>query len=102
MQVSWECQEEMFRADVENADDVRLSVRLFRTCIKEKQTFCPTVAPGNSRAKDCLELNKDKPGFGDDCKCVDFSIAASVSGHTLLCIVFAVVIKRVKIQRWLH
>jgi len=68
-QVSWDCQEELFRADVENADDVRLSVRLFRTCIKEKQQFCAEVAPGNARAKDCLEQSRSKPGFGDECKC---------------------------------
>lgn len=68
MQVSWECQEELFRADVENADDIRLSVKLFQTCINEKRKFCPDVAPGHAKAQLCLEKERDKPGFGEDCK----------------------------------
>ena len=44
----------MFRADVENADDVRFSVKLFRTCLPEKREFCADIEPGNARAKECL------------------------------------------------
>ena len=28
--LSWECQAELFRQEMENADDIRLNVRLFR------------------------------------------------------------------------
>lgn len=68
MQVSWECQEELFRADVEDADDIRLSVKLFRTCIKEKREFCADVMPGNTHAQRCLEDSRKKPGFGQECR----------------------------------
>lgn len=29
-QLSWDCQEELFRQEVENADDIRLSMKLFK------------------------------------------------------------------------
>ncbi len=35
--LSWDCQEQLFRQEVENADDVRLSVRLFRACLADKK-----------------------------------------------------------------
>ena len=58
----------MFRADVEDADDIRLSVRLFQACLPEKRKFCREVAPGHARAKDCLEAHEASPGFGDACR----------------------------------
>lgn len=44
--VSWECQEELFRQEVENADDLRLSQRLFKKCMGDKKKFCPDVKFG--------------------------------------------------------
>lgn len=41
--VSWECQEELFRQEVENADDLRLSHRLFKKCMSDKKKFCADV-----------------------------------------------------------
>lgn len=76
VQVSWECQEELFRADVEDADDIRLSVKLFRTCIKEKREFCGDVPPGNSHAQSCLESSRDRPGFGQECRCAGVAACA--------------------------
>lgn len=35
--LSWDCQDELFRQDMENADDLRLSVKLFRKCLKDKR-----------------------------------------------------------------
>ena len=45
-QVSWECQEELFRQEVENADDIRLSFRLIKKCMGDKKKFCKDVKPG--------------------------------------------------------
>lgn len=45
-QVSFECQEELFRQDVENADDIRLSQRLVKKCMADKKKFCNDVEPG--------------------------------------------------------
>lgn len=67
-QLSWDCQEELFRQEVENADDIRLSVKLFRTCLGDKKKFCPDIKPGNSRAKDCLEEHRKDAGFSEECK----------------------------------
>ncbi len=30
--------------------------------------FCADVPPGNARAKECLEDNREKPGFTPACK----------------------------------
>ncbi|KAK9797745.1 hypothetical protein WJX73_005342 [Symbiochloris irregularis] len=67
-QTSWDCQEELFRQEVENADDLRLSYRLIRKCMGDKQKFCPDIKPGGARAKDCLESHRDDAGFSAECK----------------------------------
>jgi Golgi apparatus protein 1 len=59
MQLTWACEEQLFRQEMENADDVRLSVRLFSKCMPDKMKFCKEVEPGNARSKECLEENKD-------------------------------------------
>lgn len=35
--ISWECQEQLFRQEVENAEDLRLSIRLFKACLADKK-----------------------------------------------------------------
>jgi len=50
VRVSGECQEELFRQEVENADDLRLSHRLFRKCNGDKNRFCPDVKYGAAAA----------------------------------------------------
>ena len=37
MKLSWTCEEQLFRQEIENADDVRLSVRLFTKCLPDKK-----------------------------------------------------------------
>ena len=44
--MSYECREELFRQDVQNADDIRLSIVLLRTCMGDKQQFCNHVPYG--------------------------------------------------------
>ena len=51
IQLGWSCEEQLFRQEMENADDVRLSVRLFSRCLQDKQRFCPDVAPGNAQVR---------------------------------------------------
>lgn len=67
-QLSWDCQEELFRQEVENADDIRLSAKLLRTCMRDKKKFCNDVKPGNARVKACLEDKRDDPEFSAECK----------------------------------
>ena len=67
-QLSWDCQEELFRQEVENADDMRLNYVLFRKCSRDKAKFCPDVKYGNARVKECLEDNKGKPDFSEECR----------------------------------
>ena len=57
VRVSGECQEELFRQEVENADDLRLSHRLFRKCNGDKNRFCPDVKYGE-RWRLCALLAK--------------------------------------------
>jgi Golgi apparatus protein 1 len=44
--VSFDCKQELFRQDVENAGDVRLSVQLMRLCAGEMKVFCAQAEPG--------------------------------------------------------
>jgi len=67
-QLSWDCQEELFRQEVENADDIRLSTVLIRKCMKDKKKFCNDVPPGNARVKECLESKRNEPEFSAECK----------------------------------
>ncbi|CAI5474497.1 unnamed protein product [Closterium sp. Yama58-4] len=86
--LNWECQAELFRQEVENADDIRLNVRLFRACLDDKRRFCPDVLPGDARVKDCLEEHRSEPEFSKTCKAefdkmmerraVDFRLDASL------------------------
>ncbi|GFH23194.1 uncharacterized protein HaLaN_20773, partial [Haematococcus lacustris] len=59
-QLSWSCEEELFRQELESADDIRLSVRLFSKCIPDKRKFCKDIEPGHARTKDCLEEHRDE------------------------------------------
>ena len=40
LQLTWACEEQLFRQEMENADDVRLSVRLFSRCMPDKRKVC--------------------------------------------------------------
>ena len=42
--LTWDCQEQLFRQEVENADDLRLSVRLFKVCLADKKKVSPCRA----------------------------------------------------------
>lgn len=44
--LKWECQEDLFRQDVQNEGDMRLSISLLRSCMADKQTFCAHVEFG--------------------------------------------------------
>ena len=44
--VSWECKQELFRQEIENSADMRLSIVLLRACMGEKQAFCNLLQPG--------------------------------------------------------
>lgn len=66
--VSWECQNEVFRQEVEGADDIRLNAPLVSKCMGDKKMFCNDVAPGNARVKDCLEQHRLEEGFSADCR----------------------------------
>ncbi|GAX78146.1 hypothetical protein CEUSTIGMA_g5588.t1 [Chlamydomonas eustigma] len=68
LQLTWLCEEQLFRQEAEDADDVRLSVRLFNKCLPDKKKFCGQSLPGNSQVKDCLEKNRNQKGFSSECK----------------------------------
>ncbi len=51
MQLAWACEEQLFRQELENADDIRLSVRLYTRCIREKRKFCADVEPGGCQQR---------------------------------------------------
>ncbi|GFH10065.1 uncharacterized protein HaLaN_05313 [Haematococcus lacustris] len=79
LQLHWPCEEQLFRQEMENADDIRLSVRLYQTCLKAKKRFCADVEPGAARVKDCLEQHRNEAGFDPACKAeVDDMIAHRV------------------------
>ncbi len=50
MQLSWACEEQLFRQEMENADDIRLSVRLFSKCLPDKRKVRCVVLHGRGRS----------------------------------------------------
>eukprot|EP00850_Spirogloea_muscicola_P014522 SM000105S13867 [mRNA] locus=s105:179263:185692:- [translate_table: standard] len=66
--LDWNCRDALFRQEQENADDIRLDVRLFRACLNDKRKFCNDVTPGDARVKDCLESHRLDPDFTTSCK----------------------------------
>ncbi|KAL4853837.1 Golgi apparatus protein 1 [Chlorella vulgaris] len=66
--LDWECKQELFRQQMEESDDIRLSMVLMKACIADKRKFCEGVAPGESSVKDCLEDHMYEDGFSDDCR----------------------------------
>lgn len=41
-----ECQSELFRQEVESADDIRLNAPLVNKCMAAKKLFCNDIQPG--------------------------------------------------------
>lgn len=66
--LSYDCQAELFRQEQEDSEDLRLSIRLFHKCLNDKIQFCGDVAPGNARAKECLEQHREEANFSRGCK----------------------------------
>ena len=44
--LKWECQEDLFRQDVQDAGDMRLSISLLRMCMADKNLYCSHVEFG--------------------------------------------------------
>eukprot|EP00798_Chlamydomonas_sp_ICE-L_P016764 gene16764-23039_t len=63
MQISWPCEEQLYRQEIENAGDIRLSVRLYGNCMADKRKFCKDMKPGIDRF--CKDM---KPGIDRFCK----------------------------------
>jgi len=65
--LQWECQEDLFRQDVQNADDIRFDISLLRTCMADKLQFCGHIQYGailahalrNMQASSTTGHNKD-------------------------------------------
>lgn len=49
--LTWECQNELFRQEVEGADDIRLNAPLISKCMGDKKMFCDDIAPGRNPDK---------------------------------------------------
>ena len=52
--MSWECQNQLFRADKEAGEDIRLSVRLFNKCLNDYRKYCKDVEPGHMQVSGLL------------------------------------------------
>ena len=88
MSVSWECQEELFRQEVENADDLRLSQRLFKKCMGDKKKFCADIKFGTLHLCPCClfmctDLTRDDRHPLQGCP-LTFWLLEGQPGHMLL------------------
>eukprot|EP00798_Chlamydomonas_sp_ICE-L_P012178 gene12178-15298_t len=84
IQVSWECQDEMFKNAKVSDDDIRLHVRLFSKCNADYKRFCKDIEPGAMRGQECLEDNLEESSFSEDCKEeLEATIAARVADFRL-------------------
>lgn len=63
-----DCSLELFRQEVENSDDLRLSLRLYKACQADQQRYCEQIPYGASRIKDCLEEHRLEPKFTSECR----------------------------------
>lgn len=66
LSLSWDCDEQLFRKELEDSDDMRLSIRLFNKCLGDKKQFCSDVPPGHALAKQCLEEHREE--LSDGCR----------------------------------
>ena len=66
MQLSWACEEQLFRQEMENADDIRLSVRLFNKCMPDKRKVRGVSVSGTNWVASCNSL---LPLCADFCGC---------------------------------
>eukprot|EP00241_Pyramimonas_parkeae_P000739 CAMPEP_0114234490 /NCGR_PEP_ID=MMETSP0058-20121206/5737_1 /TAXON_ID=36894 /ORGANISM="Pyramimonas parkeae, CCMP726" /LENGTH=1041 /DNA_ID=CAMNT_0001346173 /DNA_START=77 /DNA_END=3202 /DNA_ORIENTATION=+ len=62
------CQTELFRREVENAEDMRFNYRLASACAAEKQRFCENVHVGRGHAFGCLQRRMSEAEFSEECK----------------------------------
>lgn len=67
-ELSTDCQREIFRRDVEDAEDVRFNKVLSEACASDKVRFCASVEPGRARVLGCLEDHKEHAEFSERCK----------------------------------
>eukprot|EP00882_Tetradesmus_deserticola_P009845 GHRQ01010403.1.p1 GENE.GHRQ01010403.1~~GHRQ01010403.1.p1 ORF type:complete len:576 (+),score=223.19 GHRQ01010403.1:287-2014(+) len=67
-QLKSECAEAVFRQELEADEDLRLNIVVYRKCLSDKKRFCPDVAPGSSRARDCLVSARHEDGFSPACR----------------------------------
>ena len=68
VQVRPHCRQEVFRADVEAADDARLNWRLFKACEADAATFCSSREYGTPEFQRCLEAHRYRSGFSNNCR----------------------------------
>ncbi|WIA10933.1 hypothetical protein OEZ85_011098 [Tetradesmus obliquus] len=61
---NWDCEYQLFRKELEDADDLRLSVRMFHACLADKKQFCDDVPAGRAMAKQCLEEHREELSGG--------------------------------------
>jgi len=59
--LSWDCQEQLFRQEVEDADDMRLSARLFRACLTDKKQARARVRVGYGAGLVCSRIREKTP-----------------------------------------
>lgn len=77
VQVAVRCSQELFRSDVENADDLRINWRLFQSCSGEVGAFCSASALSGGAVQVCLEKHRYKPTFSEHCRCATVVNATS-------------------------
>jgi golgi apparatus protein 1 len=66
--VSAECKTELYRQEVENSDDIRLSLRLHKVCRGDQVRFCKDVEYGEDRVIQCLENHRKDMHFSTECR----------------------------------
>lgn len=63
-----DCKKELFRQEVENSDDIRLSLKLFKVCKSDQERYCSDVKYGRNRVKRCLENHRKERDFSSECR----------------------------------
>ncbi|KAI7844989.1 hypothetical protein COHA_001355 [Chlorella ohadii] len=67
-QLSALCRDQLKRAMVERADDIRLERPLLHACSRDMRRFCKDVEMGEGRMEACLQDHREQDGFSERCR----------------------------------
>lgn len=67
-ELTWGCRMKEFEEEQREHSDVRLNLKLRKTCMRDMMMFCKRVPKGGSHVMNCLHDHIDEPDMSPECK----------------------------------